>query len=288
MTVTLHKNIPIADNHSMVKYSCATATVRRALTGCIRGEVAEQTDTVPATLWAVIAGGAGTATWSRMDTGAEVTVTGPLAIMAGSIRAGYSGDVGLTTTAWQDQGPGAHHMAGTCAVAAAALGGKNCCQTNGTTHDMHVFFSIPAPGTSPSYIYTIARNDTGGGFAVVVGLESANGLCMLKDGVTEICLSTSGGLAPRHVGGFTVGSFKRARCLFTGTGTDKAQVGSGSELTATPLGNTAGTGVFIGTTNGQPSATTYAEIWVFSRDVTPTELTALDAWASTKYGTTFP
>lgn len=217
-------------------------------------------------------------------------VVGPLAIMAGHIRCGYSGDVGLTSTTWQDQGPSGRHLAGTCSVAAAALGGKNCAQMNGTSHRLDATFSLPAPGTSPSYIWTIARNDSGGGFSCVVALGLTNDNALIRDsGATELCAVYPGFSSLRHALGFTVGTFKRARALFSNSSSDLVQVGAGAAVTGfAPPTNNAGDGIHLGFSNGTYSQTTYAEVWVFDQDPGGTNLAALDAWATTKYNTAFP
>jgi len=296
MTTSPHKTAALGQRHGAVNWTFSSAALRRAVGAYVNtdlGSECMQTDTSPPTFWKLLSiaspGPSATPTWGRVDSGPEVTATGPLVIMAGHIRFGFSGDVGLSTTAWTDQGPNNRNLSGTCAVAAAALGGKNCMSTNGTTHSMSATFATPAPGTSPTYLWVIARNDTNtNGFAEVVSLEGSNGMSIVRDtGAGEICLTTPG-LSIRHVGGFTSGAFKRIRAAFTNSASDLLQVGSGSAVNGAPSANTAGNGLYLGTSNGTAAINTYAEIWAFDQDPGSTNLAALDAWASAKYGTSFP
>jgi hypothetical protein len=247
------------------------------------GDVGAQT--LNATATASVGGGTGNAP------GVAITVASvaasPLTIMAGHIRAGYSGDVGLTTTSWQDQGPNTRHLSGTCSLLSAALGGKNVAQFNGSSQKLEAAFSVPAPGTSPTFVWAIARNDFDAGFECIVSMGAANEMAFLKDFPAQVCTVTPG-FGIRHANGFTVGAWKRARAGFTNSASDYAQVGSGAAVTGAPAANTAGDGIHLGFSNGTYSRITLAEVWVFDQDPGPTNLAALDAWASAKYGTSFP
>src|SRR6478752_4945014 len=114
-------------------------------------------------------------------------------------------------------------------------------------------------------------------------------MALLQDsGTGEVCLFNSASFGPRHAGGLTLGSSKRVRASFTGTGTNLVQAGSGTAVTGAAAGNTAGTGIYIGASNGSFAANTYLEVWLFDQAPTTQNLTDLDAWATSKYSTSFP
>ena len=253
MTETLHKNIPIADNHSFVKYSQSTAAGRRALTGCVRGEVCEQTDTVPATLWAVVTGGAGTATWSRIDTGAEAvgptgTDYGALGIAQGLSLVGYfRADYGVSGTAGSGKALWAP-IAGTMSAmtpdgtatngigsVSAGLGGRAGLLTNGASQmSQYTAPALVAPGTTNWHRYWLQKQLSPGSGAVRKVFDDAGSGYKVE-------YSTATNLAAYGCGVAAATNqdvWQRCRISYTGSGTSEIKWGNGTATSGGSASNT--------------------------------------------------
>jgi hypothetical protein len=245
MTTTPHKLATIANNHGVVGLGpYTTAALRRAavLTSADVGKIAQQTDTDPSTYWIVLKVASGVGTWSRVDTGAEVTAFGgDFAALAATfsltVRGFWRGDLGVTGTqgtgkaAWANQSGSSSGMTGAAdgiGSVGTGLNGKASVATNGTSqYGSYTMPAQAAPLTLPQHKWSIVKF-TGTAVSKLICADTSSAIAV--GGTSETApdrnLFMFDGASGPSSTGVVRNQWYRARFSFMGNATSAMRVGA--------------------------------------------------------------
>lgn len=219
---------------------------------------------------------------------AVLTTDSPASIMAGSIKAGYIPENGLTSTSWADVTGGGLNMTGTCNVV-SGLNGYNAAQgVAASSHKLSVNTTHPAPGTQPLVFWGVVRQDAwSNNLGVLVAGQKSGLLEILQHGSSpQICqFGTLGSLFGPANSGAPLGSYKVVEADFVGSTADTLIAGSVTVTGTLTNSGQAGNCIQIFSGNGTFASCVWQELWVFTAVPTSTQRSQLYSYATAKYAT---
>lgn len=198
--------------------------------------------------------------------------------------------IGTGVSTWADQSAGAHNYTNASGPGqpafiqpdAAGLNGYPCLRGDGTASFMsNTTWVIPAPGTTPTFIWMIARPIVLTNARRIIGGSGSNYMYNQISGTGGNVTQTGGNIGT----GFTVAAgFQRFELWYNNATSDYIKIGPNS-VTGTNAGNTGGTGRGIfGSAGGSLFNGDIAAIMYFSGLPSNAELALLNSACITKYG----
>ena len=173
-----------------------------------------------------------------------ITLTGlPSVALLWSAGAGVTNDTwDATAITWTDQASVPHNASQATLTSQPIItpgtGGKLGLKGNATTTTLQTLLTLPAPGTTPSYIFVLAR---------MLSTPSANAAIVASGGGTAIgiyCASSTlnivqfAGTALANPTAVTVNTWYGMTGKFVGSTSDSLKVGSAAAVTGTSSGTT--------------------------------------------------
>lgn len=196
---------------------------------------------------------------------------------------------GSTVSAWTDQSGNGKNYTGVGTAQptynAAALNGFATLTFDGVNDTLTSALSLPAPGTTPTFLWMIVKQRAWGAGRRLVG-DSASGLThvLYQNAVTPQITQFDSANGPVNAGG-AIGSWVRVEAWFNNATTDYLKVGA-TRLTGTNTGNNASTGnrLIASAAGASFSNIEVAALMYFSGLPSAGELAALSAAVTAKYG----
>jgi hypothetical protein len=224
--------------------------------------------------------------------------TDPLSIVTSvPVLAYFVADLGVTigtgVSAWADQGPSAYSAVQATGTAqpllqTAALGGSNTILFDGVDDRLVVgTLDLPAPGTTPTFLFFVARRVTGAINVSMFGGGGSTTMRLFRGGADLIRMNngTSGPTVTMVAGG----PFYRGEALYANSATvDYLKIGTVNSGVGTATGNNdAGAGQYTigaqqlaGTNAGNDDI---AVVMLCGGNPSAAEKAALDAWVTAYY-----
>lgn len=203
---------------------------------------------------------------------------------------GIATAVGSPVTTWTDQsGNGNDRTAATHGGVLTAsqligkpgvqfgTGGVNTNQTDTTA------LNLPAPGTTPTFIFGVFRQDGyAAGAGRIFGNSGAAGL--IQFGTTPTLQQYNNGTISNPSSGAAIGAPVRFKDFFNNATTDFMTIGGASKITGANTGNTALGVLTLAAGNGGHAAVTFFEWAVLNRAPTYAEEDYTEAYISVQWG----
>jgi len=214
----------------------------------------------------------------------------PLTILGAAVLAFHRADVG-NGASWTDQnGNDRHYTQGTGANQPAlnATGGPNSTPIltfDGANDFMQATgFALPDPGTTPTLIYMVLRqNATWTATRKIFGDSAGFRLVCYQNATTPRLRMTAGVDGPENAAA-PEGTWVRMICYFSDTVGDYLTI-KGTTVTGTSCNSAAGVDRQIGASAGILYASmSVAEITHVNRNLTAPELAQMDAYVDARYG----
>lgn len=221
--------------------------------------------------------------------------TSPLIILGAALVAWWRADLGITlngsnVSAWADQSGNGWHLTQGTAVnqpAFSASGGPNSqamVNFDGTNDVLpNAALARPAPGTEPSLIFLILRQDVYANRRFC-GAGVSNTLNIHQSALDPQIRMLNAANGPTN-SALVVGAWGRIIGFFNNNTTDYLKI-IATTVTGTNCGNNTGVGFCLGANSpGSVEADcSIAEAFIANRDLTAPEATALDAYVTSRYG----
>ena len=197
-------------------------------------------------------------------------------------------DVG-TAASWTDQVGGAHFVQGTGANQPTinATGGPNGTPSflfDGVDNYMVSPINLPAPGTTPTYLWLIFRQVTWTSGRRLLNSGTANRMHFLQTGATPQ-INSGNGVNYSNTNA-TVNTYRRAEVLWNNAASDYFKIGS-VETTGAGMGNTdPAANLTLGADNAAANFGNLeiCEILIANAAPSAGQRTQLDTYASARYG----
>lgn len=197
-----------------------------------------------------------------------------------------------TIATWADQsGAALDYTQATAGLQPVMLkaGGANSTQAmqfDGVDDELYnAAFDLPAPGTTPTYIFAVLRQDTWTINAGIVAGSAAANVALAQQASTPNIKQSDGSAVNENSAG-TLGTWFRVEGGFQNTTGDFLKVGATSVTGAAAGNNDPAAGRAIGTRHGSTvwSALSVAELLYLNRIPTSTERTQVDNSVTARYG----
>lgn len=220
------------------------------------------------------------------------------AVASGKVLQYIRADLGVTkdgsnrVSEWKDQFAGLHYTQGTSEsqplfLATGGPNGTPAIQLDDAARKMLSTLDLPAPGTTPTYIWLVMRQDAWTDTKYIVTGGSANHMNLWQRNI-------GGGGSPdirqyngshAHINSAaTIGSWFRIDAYFSNTTSDRIQIGSTTVTgenagNINPVANRA-----LGDLASASALITVCDLMYLNELPSATEKTALDNYVTTRYG----
>lgn len=229
----------------------------------------------------------------RIPQGAPAAASTPLTILGSAawwVRADLGITIGTGVSAWADQsGNGVNFAQGTGSaqptLVAGAVNGQPAVRGDGVDDLLAASWARGAPGTTPCYIWVVAKQVSWINFRCLCGdySSAANGAAIQNITASPTVRTLQNGVNTNNA--WTVGSYFRIEWYLDGGAGDYLKIGT--TQTAGSAGNLASLGTF--NLFAAPAATTWANVEIaeaFAFFGTPNagKRAELDAYCTGRYG----
>lgn len=196
---------------------------------------------------------------------------------------------GSTVSAWADQTANAkHYTQGTAAnqptYNAAGLNGRPTLTFDGTNDSLASTLNLPAPGTTPTFIWWVGRQLSWTANDYWLGNNAGSLSCIIQQRTGTPQLFQYSGSAANSNSAGTINSWFRGRAYFSNSTGDYLRIGA-TNVTGASAGNLSGTGRLIGAATGVQFANVEMAALIYTQGApSAAELSALDAAVTAVYG----
>lgn len=199
---------------------------------------------------------------------------------------------GLNLTSWTGR-KGLHVLApagtGNIIELPAEVNGQSLIQTNGTTNWLeNSTLTLPAPGTTPTWMVAFWRVDVISSFDQVFGAKQVGSYRIAIVGTgTGAALDQRNATGVNSTAGPGIGQFERLAALFTNSTSDYVKRRAVTTTGGNAGGSAPGLGLALGSRAGD--ATTYCQVSVgavglYSSEPSAPNRALIDGWVTTKFG----